>query len=413
MRRPLPTGRPSPSVLIDAALPLLPLLLDPEAMAPVLRRSLAGPSAPEVQVAYLRYKPATNLVVRYDVRVGDEGRVAVAFTSSGDSLARRAAKAESRELAHLVDGRAGVGRPLVYEADLDLLVQWYPLDLSLPALALPPARLRGLLREAGLEVSDSDTEPERLAYKPRRRAVLRLDGHILKLYRRTSEFERAVLGQRAASAMTTIRAPRLEAIIESRLLTVQGLLPGRSSPDAMTAAAESGGLLAALHASGVTGVPVFGAAEQLAAAAASARLVGAVAERLRPRLGRLLGALARSKPADGVAVSAHGDFNARQLLECDGALVLTDFDELCLAAPALDPATYAAYLVRGRRADLEVALEALDRLVSAYKRPLPGLRWYLASMILRRSARPFRYLEGDWPTLVEGMVQAAEDVAPR
>jgi hypothetical protein len=333
---------------------------------------------------------------------------AVGMIVSGTYLARRAAKPENVALARLVGARVAAAAPLAYDADVGCLVQWYPLDLSLPALARRPGWLRQLLAGAGLSVEVSEAEPERLAYKPRRRAVLSLDGHVVKLYRREGEFERALAGQRAASSLSSLVAPRLEATFPDRLLTVQSLLPGRVGPDAATVAADAGAVLQLLHASHPSGLPAFGPAAQLDAAAASARLVGTIAPHLRPRLDRLLASLASSVPEGAALVPSHGDFNARQLLVGPGGLAVTDFDEFCLAPAALDPATYAAYLVRGRPGDLETALAALADVMIAYGELPPHLFWYLATMILRRAARPFRYFEPDWRPRVEQMVAAAE-----
>jgi ATP-binding cassette subfamily B protein len=401
-------GRPRPSGITDPQLPQARLLLDPDAIAPVLARSFNGGARLDACVQYLRYKPGTNLVVQYEVAAGDARHIAVGMIVSGSYLARRAAKPENLALARLVAPRAPAAVPLAYEAAVDCLVQWYPLDLALPALACTPEELRRLLAGAGVSVEGSDEEPHRLAYKPRRRAVLRLDGHVLKLYRRESEFEQALAGQQAASSLSSLLTPRLEAVLAAQRMTVQSLLAGRAVPDAALVAPDAGALLAVLHASRQDGLTAFGPAAQLEAAGASARLVATIAPSLRPRLDRLLASLAASTPTDGTLVPSHGDFNARQLVVAPRGLAVTDFDGFCLAPAALDPATYAAYFVRGRTGDLDAALAALDDLAIGYGTRSPNLHWYLATMILRRAARPFRYLEPDWRARVGRMVAAAE-----
>jgi ATP-binding cassette, subfamily B, bacterial len=400
--------RPRPPGISDPELPQARVMLDPDAVAPVLARSFDGRAPLDVRVRYLRYKPGTNLVVHYNVAANGERQDAIGMIVSGRALARRAVKPENVALARRVDTRVAAATPLAYHEDVGCLVQWYPLDLSLPALAIPPAELRLLLDAAGLPVEPSDEEPGRLAYKPRRRVVLRLDGHVVKIYAREREFERALIGQRAASRLPSLIAPRLETVLPDRLVTVQSLLRGRAVPDAASVAADAGALLATLHASQPSGMRVFGPEAQLEAARASARLVGTIAPELRPRLEAVIASLAEAIPRNGALVPSHGDFNARQLLVCDGGLGATDFDEFCLAAPALDPATYAAYLVYGRPDDLDAALAALDELVAGYRERPPHLSWYLATMILRRAARPFRYFEADWRPRVKEMVAAAE-----
>jgi ATP-binding cassette subfamily B protein len=402
-------ARRKPAGISDQELPAARVMLDPDAVAPVLARSFDGNAGLDVGVHYLRYKPRTNLVVQYEVDVNGARHEAVGMIVSGTYLARRAAKPENVTLAREVGDRVAAAAPLMYDAEVGCLVQWYPLDLSLPTLALRPAHLRGLLAGAGVAVEVSNEEPERLAYKPRRRAVLRVDGHIVKLYRRETEFQQALVGQRAAATLGSLVTPRFEAALFNHLVTVQSLLPGNAVPGAEVVAVDAGAALAALHAAQPNGLAAFSPAEQLEAAAASARLVGTISPELRPRLDRLLAGLADSTPEGAPLVPSHGDFNARQLLVHPSGLALTDFDGFCLAPAALDPATYAAYFVRGRPGDMDAALEALDDLALGYGGRPPHLPWYLTTMILRRAPRPFRYFEENWRPRVEQMVAAAEE----
>jgi ATP-binding cassette, subfamily B, bacterial len=442
----------------DEALPHLPVVLDPDAMAPFLQRSL-GPDAPapDVRVHYLRYKPGTNIVVRYDVGLDGRWHDACAMITARRYLARRAAKPHNVALAELVDGRSPAPMPLRYEPEIDALIHWFPLDLELPALAEPPDRLLEELAEAGAPVEDVDGDVSTLAYKPRRRAVLRVGEHVLKIYAKEEEYAGAAVGLRVSSALPGIRTARLEGRLPSRLVTLQTLLSGFRPSLPGDVAFEAGELLRELHSSVPDGdgaralAPTEAAEEsarhvaslmptlpgrvphelvrdlqpsdaglwtaeprhQLAAAAASAELVGAIRPELRPRLHRLLRELEESTPAVDAFVPTHGDFNARQLLVTDGGLAVVDFDAMCLAPAALDLATYGAYLVLGGDDDLDGASEVLDDLLEGYGDHPLGLSWYLASCILRRSPRPFRYLDEHWPERVEGMVRSAETVVGR
>ena len=393
-------------VPLDPALPRLRLLLDPDAMTPVLRRSL-GPEAAlqDVRVQYLRYKPRTNIVVRYDVCVDGHWHDATAMITARRYLGRRAAKPENVSLALLVDGRSPAPMPLHYAPELDVLVQWLPLDLELPALAEPPARL---LDAAGVRPREVDGEPALLAYKPRRRAVVCIGGHVLKIYAKEEEFSAAVAGLRAAGGLRKVRTADLEGQLRESLVTVQPALPGSRPSQPADIALEAGELLHHLHKSRGRGVPTTDPSHQLAAAARSAGLVTALLPALGGRLQALLGELEAERPAANGLVPSHGDFNARQLLLTPDGLAAVDFDAMCLAPAALDPATYAAYLVLGDTGDLDQAYEVLEELLEGYDdRPL-DLSWYLATCILRRAPRPFRYLDEHWPERVEGMVAASE-----
>jgi ATP-binding cassette subfamily B protein/subfamily B ATP-binding cassette protein MsbA len=395
------------SVPTDPALPRLRLLLDPDAMAPVLQRSL-GPEAAlqDVRVQYLRYKPRTNIVVRYDVAVDGRWYDATAMITARRYLGRRAAKPENVALAQLVDGRSPASMPLHYERDLDVLIQWLPLDLELPALAEPPARL---LEAAGVwRASYIEGEPVLLAYKPRRRAVLRIRGHVLKIYAKEEEFAAAATGLRAAARMRRVRTAKMHGEVPTRLVTVQPALSGMRPSQPADIALEAGELLRDLHRSRGRGLPATDPSYQLAAAERSAQLVTALLPTLDGRLQALLRELEAERPSVDDLVPSHGDFNARQLLVRPDGLAAIDFDAMSLAPTALDPATYAAYLVLGGPGDLDEATEVLDELLEGYGDHPAGLQWYLATCILRRAPRPFRYLDEHWPERVEGMVAASE-----
>jgi Ser/Thr protein kinase RdoA (MazF antagonist) len=110
-------------------------------------------------------------------------------------------------------------------------------------------------------------------------------------------------------------------------------------------------------------------------------------------------------------VPAHGDFDADQLLQAkDGELVVLDLDDVCLAAPALDLATYLADVVRGRGGDVSAIEAVCGPLLAGYGVRPPALEWYLAAVVLIRAPHPFHRFAPAWPQRVEGMVETAERV---
>jgi ATP-binding cassette, subfamily B, bacterial len=400
--------RPVPA---DRALPHIAEVLDPDVMAEVLARSLGKDAAPpDVRVRYLRYKPETNLVVHYDVGIGGAWHHATAMIAR-DDLSGRARKSENLELADMVNGRSPADHPLFFEPRLGALIQWLPLDISLWALAVPPAQRDQRLRSAGVRPTGHGEEPSLLAYKPRRRAVVRLGGHVLKYYASRASFDGAVAGLTASDG-ASVRTPGFEASIPELLVTVQSYVSGPAFASPVAAAVEAGAALARLHAGGRASVRDFTPADQLDAAAASARLATHIEPELGERLDRLLERLEAGLPAGLGRAPTHGDFNARQLVNGADGLVITDFDAMSNAPAALDVATYLAYLVRGDRADLDAALPVLELLLEGYGERPEELSWYLATMILRRSPRPFRYQDEHWPERVEQMVAAAERAYP-
>ena len=81
-----------------------------------------------------------------------------------------------------------------------------------------------------------------------------------------------------------------------------------------------------------------------------------------------------------------------------------DLDGLCLAAPALDLATYAADVVAAATATSAAVAAVLDPLIAGYGGPPPDLEWHLATAILTRAAHPFQRQVDDWKKRVAAMV---------
>ena len=285
----------------DPALPRMPDVLDTELMAEVLGRSLGeGSGRPDVRVRHLRYRPQTSLVVRYDVRIGDDRHHATAMIARYD-LGRRAFKRRNLALAETVDGRSPVTRPLFYEPALGALVQWLPLDLSLPGLVEPPSRLRARLRASGVGVAPSGAEPALLAYRPRRRAVLRLDQYVLKAYATEHGYRAAEAGLRTASGTLGVPTAPFAAALPDLRVTAQPFLPGHDPESAGAVARTAGLALRELHGSQVEGLDRFPPERQHSAAATFGESVKAIAPHLGRRVDELVGRLGRSVP-EGLAV---------------------------------------------------------------------------------------------------------------
>jgi phosphotransferase family enzyme len=448
-------------VPVDPALPRLPVLLDGEAIAPYLHRSLGRDAPfPDVRIRYVRYRAERKALVHYDVGLDGRRYDAVAMIAARPYLAERAVKPENVGLARRVDGRSPAQVPLRYDPELDALIEWYPLDLDLPALAEAPARLLDELGAAGVTLGDVSGDPARLAYTPRRRAVLRVGDHVLKLYAKIEDFATATNANLlAATSLRGIRTAAFEGYLPARLVTVQSLLSGSPPARHADVALETGELLrelqarprsvaAAPHSPQLEGaeasarllaesLPALSGrvearkalgvlngarddgpwiappSHQLAVAEASAKYVTAILPALGGRLQALLRELELTVPSIDRLVLSHGDFGGSQLLVTPDGLAVVDWDGLRLAPAALDPASYAAHLVSGGPDDLDDASEALEELLAGYGDRPPGLAWYLATAILRHSRWPFRYPDEHWPQRVEGMVTSAEAALDR
>jgi hypothetical protein len=397
-----------PPIPHDDDVPQLAVLLDVDAIMPVLQRSL-GPdsSISATKIRYLHYRPRRNVLVHYDVTIDGSQHGVVAFAEPGTDLAARLTEPRNLELVRKVDGRTPAQAPLAYEPDHDLLVQWPPLDLELPALAESPERLLELLGSAGLETRTGGELPRLVHSKPGRRGVLRFGDHFLKMYADDERFERAVVGMRLAASLP-IRSARCEATLPDLRLTVQSFVEGDPPAGAREVAQAAGAFLAVLHAADFEGVRQTPPAHRLRSVAKTARLLGTLVPELEPRLRTLLATLEETMP-EGPLVLSHGDFFARQMLGHNGDFAVIDFDANGWAPPALDLATYVTSLVRGVE-DLPDGMATLDALVEGYGSRPAGIPWYLAAVLIRRSSIPFRVLRDDWPEQVQERVAAAEAV---
>jgi ABC-type multidrug transport system fused ATPase/permease subunit len=377
-------------------------LPDADSDAAVLARSLApGADLSDVEVGRVVYKPGELIAVHYRARVDGAPHDAVVTRIPGADLAASVRKPRYADRAQRINGRSPAPSPLTYDADAEAIVSWLPFDPRLPALGEPPHELARRLGVAAGEV-------ELLGYKPRSRAVLRLGGLILKAYGRAREYEAALAGLRAAQAAPFPTADFAAADAELRL-TAQRELGGERPGDAVVVAREAGRLAAALQAAPLAGLADAPADRALAAAVRKAEVIAAVLPDLRPRLDALVARLRAGAPDAGPLVPAHGDFHVDQLLQTGAGIAVIDFDELSLAPPALDLATYAADVVRGRPGDAEQLEAVIAPLLAGYGGAPDTFEWHLATAILGRAAHPFQRQVPHWRERVEATVAAAEE----
>jgi ATP-binding cassette, subfamily B, bacterial len=406
-----PRPRRSADPAVDPAFPVSERLLDPAAVAASLQRSL-GREIPLAHLAVARvvYAPGERLAVHYSCRVGGERHDIVVTRVANADLAALARKPRYEAMARRAAPRSPAPEPLRHDHALDALVTWLPFDPRLPALLEPPPALVRRLEAAGVSVSGDVGEPRRIGYKPRARAVLRLDGHVLKAYGKPRQFESARDGLVRAASDVDVETAAFEADFPELRLTVQSALHGATPASAAQVAGAAGALVGRLQRSRAEGLATAGCDRALAAAARKATVVRAVLPQLGPRLDALLGRLGESVPAAGALVVSHGDFHVDQLLEQDGDLLAIDFDQMCLAPPALDLATYVADVVRGRPGDADAIAAVVPPLLNGYGERPQYFEWHVAAAILGRAAHPFQRQVPGWPERVEATIEAAEEV---
>jgi ATP-binding cassette subfamily B protein len=394
-------------LLRDRSLPQLSELLDPDAAAAVLARTIrAGSELGQVVPRGLRYHPRRRLALQYDARLDGVVREAVALVDTKRDLRAVAANAANLAEARRVNGRSPVDLPLRFDTEAGVLVQWLPFDLELPLIREPATNVIACLRALGLEV-DREAVVRRLGYKPLGRVVLVVGAHVVKGYASRTKVDAAANALRIAST-TGVPTADYEGEVGSLLATVQTALPGVVAADAARWARTAGGLLRTLHEVDPSVAPPRPHADFVASVREAAAIVTAVLPSLEVRIQRLIAAIGTSLPLGEGQVCSHGDFEVGQLLEQTGDVALLDFDELCAAPPALDVATYSAHAARSGGA--ASALAVADALVDAYGTEPRGLRAYLAGAVLVRAQAPLRKLEDDWPARVAALAEAAEEV---
>jgi aminoglycoside phosphotransferase (APT) family kinase protein len=348
-----------------------------------------GTSRTRPPLRYLRRKPGRGLVAVFGP--GDVGDI---YTVT-------------------VDERALTGIP----DEATPTVQPFPVDPQLPDLAtvMAPAGHRPLavaLESAARQVHDvppdwrlQDVAAEPVRYKPGNRCVIRYrlrfggqaatDGAgvgtmtcslVAKLYREPGE------AQDADDLLTRLRAldavawtarplgvvPGLPLALTEDLGSSRSRIPAHSgldvvhpgSEDASAVVARAARALAELHTNGLdTGdLNLRTAADEAGKAAKRARLLEQYVPESATVIRQVSGALCAALTGlpDDTVRPAHGSYKSSQLLVRDGAVFLVDFDQFCLADPALDVGYFLAYLRpagfwyhrAGRRAWFEAAAEA-------------------------------------------------------
>jgi aminoglycoside phosphotransferase (APT) family kinase protein len=411
----------------DPALPALGTALDGEAMQEVLQRRLGERlELHSCRACYVRYKPRTNALVKYEIRTRDGGRPLVAHARLfADETA--AAIFARRSLRRLVERafESGATEGAIYLPELPAIVQFYPVDLKLPALtsALSPEHVATALGQAGLDAGLEQHEPpELIRYKPTRKALLRFEhagGRLyVKLHADTRGARHMLFGDVLQSAGFPAAAPllyhpELRMLVHSEQAGTS-LRALRRVPDFLGWMEPLAEALARFHSTSLDMLPARAAAYEARrardSAASLAALLPARASELRGLGERLADHLehATTPPAP-----VHGDFWDDQVLVSDQGVVLLDFDELRLGDPLVDVANLLAQLTVRQSEPVHeseaVRATFLDSYVSRRPHDSDRLALHEAAALLRSAVGSFRRLEPGWPESASHVVGLASD----
>ncbi len=440
-----------PPLPADPRLPALEAVFDGPRVAALLARHLAawaeGAGDPGgFRAAYVRYKPGTRCLVRFEGPPAGSHDFFVVVYSAGmaervaarPSLARLAARAARHH-------PAGPAARTAWLPELGAVAQVFPVDRHLPGLVRATAP-RPMRRVLGAHVRAVDV----LRHKPARKALVRyaLDGDAPagevygKLYAAGSGAH-AVAAARHLSARGVPTPAPLETAGAGTApgLVLHPAAPGdplrqigRGTPAYLRRLPAAADALARLHRAGgdaargrdpalaALGLPRL---DPLRAAVAAGGAVAAIAPDLAGRVAALTARLARGwdDAAPGAVGLVHGDFYDDQVLvdgappaehrhgACGSATVI-DLDELGWGDAAIDVASFAAHVsawpaVDGRAA--EAARAAWLDLWPVADGGAEAARLRLeAAALLGVALAPFRALWPDWPRAVERRLALAE-----
>ena len=409
----------------DRALPGLRSALRGDAVGVLLAERLWQPADALELVSctpcYVRYKPGTNCLVQYRLRLRElrsrrslelpvhaklyaDGR-AERLWSKGTlrGLARRAAE---------LNPDPPVGRAL-HLPELKAIVQVYPVDATLPSLARVASEegMRAALHHAAIRTGADALELVR--YKPARKALLRCPTR--GLFAKLHVDWRGRLAYRAGRALLDTGCPVAEPImyLPNLRMVVHAEAAGRRLGDdhdaaRLEAGAEAAGaLLARLHATSVAGLPVHTLEDEAACLIAAARAIAAVHPRLADSAFRLAAECSRLfAEVPAASATCHGDFDDDQVLVSADDVVLLDLDSIRVSHPLLDVGRFLARLsTRGSASAPRLAF--LGAYGEASGARIDSFALFEAAALLRLAIEPFRRLDPAWPEAVEERLHAA------
>jgi Ser/Thr protein kinase RdoA (MazF antagonist) len=406
----------------DPTLPGLPLLLNPEAVADLLRQSVLSFGVLSVRPLYVRYKPGTRCLVAYEVRTPN-GTLPVHANAYSTLRAMDAAAASIHRAQDVVTPGRIVAAP-------GIVISVFPHDDTLPSLARVWHRddRNGLLEKLLPECPALwDAEFKLLAYKPGRRCVAVLRGAggaaaVLKAYT-ASGFSRAMVGGRAFFSRGAVRVASILGRSRRHHLIAFEWLPGetlstllhdeRVGTDRLE---EVGAALASLHLQKARRLRADRNASVGVELSAVATGIGSLCPEIGDRAVRLAQVLATSLQQVEDGVPLHGDFHAGQVVAAGESIAIIDMDRASRGDSRADVASFIAHLrceALDGRIDANIAERAGDALLEGYERsshrPVRhGLEPYVAAALLRLAPRPFRSRLPDWPLLTAEIVRRAE-----
>ncbi|NCJ06256.1 phosphotransferase [Synechococcales cyanobacterium C] len=420
----MPCSADQSLVECDSQLPGLATLLDDAAMLKLLQTH--GWDVQQLTSAYVRYKPYTNCLVAYEVKMD---RRTTWLYGKVYPLAQLDKLAKYQRLGRrtLTSG----GQPLIVEA-LGLAILPFPLDRALPTVVhlLDPTTQKKLSQKLlPLGTPTAAISLKTLTYKPERRYVAQAclsqgeeQSWVVKAYTQEN-FTTARRNSRDVQGREVLQiAPLAGRSRHYQMLAFPWIdgqpLPERmqqTTPTALRRMLEPVGIaLAELHQQRLKRL------QRVSCAAEALDLMELVSDLcyLNPRLSPTIKTLSR-RMANALLYlpqqwqSTHGDFKPDQVLVHPPRVTLIDLDRAAQGHPARDLGSFIAQLeyqnLRGELpdSDRQAAVVGLLKGYDAAQGAIlsaDSIRLYTALHLFKLLPEPFRYREPNWPTRMEQLL---------
>jgi Ser/Thr protein kinase RdoA (MazF antagonist) len=398
----------------------LETLFDSNATANMLRRAWPDLEIQTALATYVRYKPLTSCLVRYDVTTA-YGREMMYVNAYGSSATEKLGKA--LEVTQLETYCKTL-------EDENLVLHRFPDDSRLKKIrAFETIDERQLLLQKVLPAWREATF-EVLTYKPQRRLATKVsranDNAVLKFYTKSS-FAGAKLKAKALATQSVVKHSKLLgrssgfgvlafAWQEGILLRAALLNPSFD----INGMKNVGATLAALHAQKLE-LPLRLREKETRRVEELVAYLSWLQPALKPRLEKIHSYISTTlTDAPEHRVTLHGDFYSKQILLCDKDITFLDFDEACLGDAAFDLGLFIAHLeadaMRGFLfpSRLEGTRDSFLQGYEEAAKSLPStLTLYTVIGMLSLLPHFFRNRHYDWPLLMDTFLTRIEHLVGR
>lgn len=406
----------------DSSIPGLATLLDESAFTDVLQSYFPAAKMDRAKLVSIRYKPGTNCLASFEMRINTEKVMISAKTFNKDARE----KIEKNQIKKAVDGLLGPGRVLL--EDLNLLISFFPNDSKLRVLPklFQSAKRREILAKVLPNRRDLwDGTIKTLKYKPERRYVLALEGQgggkaVLKLHH-PDRFKSAQSNATSIRSQKKLHIPQCLGFSETYSLIASEWVDGENLQEtirgdikqAIAVVAHVGEALAELHTLTSSGLRLPSHAYDSTLLSSMAKMIESLAPRFAKHSEQIATRLIRTlSSAPKIARPIHGDFYSDQVLHSNNGLYLLDFDQAMLGNPATDLGCFLAHLeldILQDKMDTTLALSLKEALLTRYSactgKPVSdGFAWQTAKHLFLLAQHPFRNNAQYWDMQMEAIL---------